>query len=185
MIVFGQASPGVGMHIWSRGCKISCVSRRWSHFPCLYGNRFAACSLLTLINSWTLSCSPSACAFVLFLLNHGFHQSHVWVKLKLFFTIERYNWIYYSALWKGTQMVVFWEWQGLGAIWALPKTGWWIRLLEGVLHVPCIHDILYNWSQWDFCQAAKSSAGLEISSGREPLVNFHAKKSWGIYAVLG
>lgn len=147
-------------------------------FSCLYGNRFAACSLLTLTSFWTLSCSPWACAFFfLFLLNHGFHQTHVWVKIKLFFQVERYNWIYYSALRKGTQMIVLWEGQGLCAFWALPESSWWIRLLKGALHVSCIHDILYNWSRWDFCQATKSSTDLEISSSRKPLSELSCQKN--------
>lgn len=73
-------------------------------------------------------------------------------------------------------MTVSWEWQGLRAIWALPESRWWIRLLRGAFHIPYIHGILYNWSQWDFCQATKSSAGLETSSDREPLSELSCKK---------
>ena len=119
-----------------------------------------------VINSWTLSCSLWTCAFVLFLLDHGFHQSHVRIKIKLFFRAEVYDWRYYTVLWKEAKMIVCWEWEALGAFWALPEHSWWTRLLKGVLHVTCIHDILYNWSQWGLCQATETNAVLEISSSR-------------------
>lgn len=183
VIVFGQASPRVGMHIWSREWKISCVSRRWSHFPCFYGNRFGACSLLTLISFWTLSCSPQACAFVLFLLTMD--STEVMYELKLFFTVECYNWIYSSALWKGAQMIVFWEGQGLSAFWALPEPGDGLGFSKELFMYLASMTSCPADPSGIFAKLLKAAPVWKQAVAENLWVNFHDKQSWKIYAVLG
>lgn len=173
------------MHIWRRGSKISCASRRWSHFPCLYGNRFAACSLLTLISFWTLNCSSQACAFVLFLLTMD--STKVMYELK-------YNFFSQLNVTTGYTTLLFergHKWQFSGNSKVSVPFGHFPSLADGLgfskepIMYPASMTSCTTHPRGIFAKLLKAVLVWKQAATENLWMNFHAKKSWRIYAVLG